>query len=325
MLNDIINDKFIVDYNSLEKTNVPENFSSREFIGLVFKNIWDKNVNFLTVNPDISSSTKIACSNSKQNIQVGVREFIAAAIVNGIVAHKGSRAVFSSFLTFVDYCKASLRIAALSSLPALGIFTHDSILVGEDGPSHQPIEQIPTLRFIPNYYVFRPCNIKEAIASFKWYFENNKPVAIIGSRGNFKQIYNNTATYDDINKGAYILVEENECDLIIISSGSEVSLSYDVINLLKEKNIKCKLISCPCVELLHIQGKEYKEKIFNKNIPIVSIELTVPYPWYEFVDYAIGIDTFGASGKADDIVKNLGYDAYSVCDKIINFLDNNKK
>jgi transketolase len=281
----------------------------------------------MVVNPDISSSTKVKAINGGvftptnrlgQNINVGVREFIGADIVNGIVEHGGSRACSSTFLAFVDYNKAAIRVGAISRLPILNIYTHDTITVGEDGPTHQPIEQIPSLRLIPNHYLFRPANLDEVISAFNYFIDEPKSACtFLGSRTAFNQIYcQNTK---NIKNGGYILINQDKYDLTIIATGSEVATADEVAKILKKQKIIARIVSMPCLEIFNEQSVKYRNEVLGTK-PIISIEFAATAPWYKLVDLAIGIDHFGASGKFDDLIRDFQLDPESIAKKIINFL-----
>jgi transketolase len=210
-----------------------------------------------------------------QNIYYGVREFAMAAINNGITIHGGCKAITSTFLSFSDYNKNAIRLAAINHIPAVNVFSHDSITVGEDGPTHQPIEQIPTLRLIPNHYVFRPANLTECQLAMSYAIKSvDKPITIITSRGNFKQF---PSDMNEAKLGGYVIHPVNKHNLNIIATGSEVPTAIEVSELLKNNKIEARVISIPSIELFEAQGSNYKASILD-NKPIVSIELASTAP-----------------------------------------------
>jgi transketolase len=233
---------------------------------------------------DLTSSTLITDNKSipftlktrdGQNVYYGVREFAMAAINNGITVHGGCKAITSTFLAFSDYNKAAIRLAAISQVPSINVYSHDTITVGEDGPTHQPIEQIWTLRLIPNHFVFRPANTSECIAAIQYAMESTvTPTTIITSRGTFKQ---HESLLEEAKTGGYVIQPTKNHHINIIATGSEVAVAINVAELLKAKGINARIISMPCIELFKTQGKNYRDEILDKK-PTVSIEFgsTVP-------------------------------------------------
>ncbi|MBR4486877.1 transketolase, partial [bacterium] len=263
--------------------SLSDNHSTRELCGLVLQHILFLNPSFMITNPDLSSSTKIKKNSDGNydkdhheycNISVGVREFAAMGIVNGMCAHQGLKGITAAFLSFSDYNKAAIRIAALSHYPTISFFSHDSIAVGEDGPSHQPIEQINALRLIPNTYVFRPCNVDEVISCLKISTLNKQtPSCIITSRQAFKNYYSNNLT--DIDKGGYIFEDDAKVQIIIIATGSEIQTAIEAKRIIQSQvDLGIRIVSMPCTEIFENQTEEYKNKVLclDKKY-IFSIEL----------------------------------------------------
>ena len=261
----------------------------------------------MLTNPDLSSSTKVfkesdanfGVGNYKScNVQVGVREFVAMAMINGMIAHHGVKGITAGFLTFSDYNKHALRVAAMSSLPTISVFSHDSIAVGEDGPSHQPIEQINSLRLIPNLTVFRPCNIDEMIIAFESAVKSkDHPTCIITSRQAFANYYSKNVL--EIKRGGYVFSDERKPDAILIATGSEVALAMEVKEELKNVyHLKIKVVSFNSIEVFNDQQLSYQQQVLN--LPynqIFSLEMGATGLWYKYAKHPIGIDTFGKSGK----------------------------
>jgi transketolase len=245
----------------------------------------EQNDTFMSGAADLTASTLVinkksisfnSQSKNGQNIYYGVREFAMAAINNGITIHGGCKAVTSTFLAFSDYNKNAIRLAAIDHIPAINIFSHDTITVGEDGPTHHPIEQIPTLRLIPNHFLFRPCNATECeLALSHAMASTDHPTTIITSRGNVKQ-YN--SSMEEARCGGYIIHPVEKHDMNIIATGSEVPLAIQISDLLlNEKKIKARVISMPSVELFESQGNNYKETVLDGK-PTVSIEFSATAP-----------------------------------------------
>lgn len=261
---------------------------------------------------------------TERNVQFGVREFAMATVLNGLTLHGGVRVFGGTFFVFSDYLKAALRLSALQNLPVTYVFTHDSIAVGEDGPTHEPIEHLASLRTIPNTYVFRPADATEAQAA--WYLSqktNNKPTSIVLTRQNLPILEN--SSFEKVAKGAYVVYETAEdFDTILIATGSEVALAIDVARELEKDGSKVRVVSMPSVELFEEQSKEYKEELLPLNVRRrVSLEMGNSALWYKYVGLdglAIGIDKFGASAPANKVIEEYGFTVEAVVEKIKNEL-----
>ena len=261
---------------------------------------------------------------TERNVQFGVREFAMATVLNGLTLHGGVRGFGGTFFVFSDYLKAALRLSALQNLPVTYVFTHDSIAVGEDGPTHEPIEHLASLRTIPNTYVFRPADATEAQAA--WYLSqktNDKPTSIVLTRQNLPILEN--SSFEKVAKGAYVVHETaSDFDTILIATGSEVALAIDVARELEKDGSKVRVVSMPSVELFEEQSKEYKEELLPLNIRRrVSLEMGNSALWYKYVGLdglAIGIDKFGASAPANKVIEEYGFTVEAVVEKIKNEL-----
>ena len=261
---------------------------------------------------------------TERNVQFGVREFAMATVLNGLTLHGGVRVFGGTFFVFSDYLKAALRLSALQNLPVTYVFTHDSIAVGEDGPTHEPIEHLASLRTIPNTYVFRPADATEAQAA--WYLSqktNDKPTSIVLTRQNLPILEN--SSFEKVAKGAYVVYETAEdFDTILIATGSEVALAIDVARELEKDGSKVRVVSMPSVELFEEQSKEYKEELLPLNVRRrVSLEMGNSALWYKYVGLdglAIGIDKFGASAPANKVIEEYGFTVEAVVEKIKNEL-----
>ena len=261
---------------------------------------------------------------TERNVQFGVREFAMATVLNGLTLHGGVRVFGGTFFVFSDYLKAALRLSALQNLPVTYVFTHDSIAVGEDGPTHEPIEHLASLRTIPNTYVFRPADATEAQAA--WYLSqktNDKPTSIVLTRQNLPILKN--SSFEKVAKGAYVVHETAaDFDTILIATGSEVALAIDVARELEKDGSKVRVVSMPSVELFEEQSKEYKEELLPLNVRRrVSLEMGNSALWYKYVGLdglAIGIDKFGASAPANKVIEEYGFTVEAVVEKIKNEL-----
>ena len=254
-----------------------------------------------------------------RNIWYGVREFAMAAIGNGIMAHGGSFHHVSTFFVFADYLKAAVRLSALSGLPLTYAMTHDSIAVGEDGPTHEPIEQLAMLRAIPNTIVLRPADANETRLAWKVALESkDKPVVIALTRQNVPNL-KETEDLDNIDKGAYIIKDAENPELVLIATGSEVALALDTDKALEEEGKKIRVVSMPSMELFRAQDGAYKEEILPKGVKKVSIEMGTTFGWAEWTGACglnIGIDRFGISGKGDLVQEELGFSVEAIKEKI---------
>ena len=261
---------------------------------------------------------------TERNVQFGVREFAMATVLNGLMLHGGVRVFGGTFFVFSDYLKGALRLSALQNLPVTYVFTHDSIAVGEDGPTHEPIEHLASLRTIPNTYVFRPADATETQAA--WYLSqktNNRPTSIVLTRQNLPILEN--SSFEKVSKGAYVVYETAvDFDTILIATGSEVALAIDVARELEKDGFKVRVVSMPSVELFEEQSKEYKEELLPLNIRRrVSLEMGNSSLWYKYVGLdglAIGIDKFGASAPANKVIEEYGFTVEAVVEKIKNEL-----
>ena len=261
---------------------------------------------------------------TERNIQFGVREFAMATVLNGIMLHGGVRVFGGTFFVFSDYLKAALRLSALQNLPVTYVFTHDSIAVGEDGPTHEPIEHLASLRTIPNTYVFRPADATETQAA--WYLAqnvNDKPTSIVLTRQNLPVLKN--SSFEKVAKGAYVVYEtSSDFDTILIATGSEVALAVSVAQELEKEGMKVRVVSMPSIELFEEQSNEYKEALLPRNIRRrVSLEMGNTALWYKYVGLdglAIGIDKFGASAPANKVIEEYGFSVEKVVARIKNEL-----
>ncbi|KAJ3636426.1 hypothetical protein Zmor_003949 [Zophobas morio] len=196
-----------------------------------------------------------------------------AAINNGIALHGGLQPVASGFFVFADYMKGAIRMSAISKLPSLYVFTHDSLAVGEDGPTHQPIEQLAMLRSIPNISVYRPCDMAETIASYNSaLLDRARPSVIVATRQNLMELEHEDVI-DDVKKGAYIISEEKNATITLIATGSEVKLALDVKTLLADAGLKAKVVSMPNMNLFMEQPKAYQDQIISPETKRFSFEL----------------------------------------------------
>ena len=240
-------------------------------------------------------------------IYYGVREHAMIAIINGIALHGGLRPYGGSFLVFTDYCRPSIRLSALMKLPTIFVMTHDSIGLGEDGPTHQPVEHLASLRAMPNLKVLRPCDIIETIESWQIALESENPSVIVLTRQNLPLIRKENFKENLVEKGAYIIRNFDNYDATILATGSEVEIAHKASKELEKYQINARVISIPCFELFDSQSKEYKKQILGSKL-CYGIEAGVINGWEKYVNSEnfIGMKTFGASGPYKELYKYFG-------------------
>lgn len=244
-------------------------------------------------------------------INYGVREFAMTGIMNGLVLHGGIKPYSGTFLTFLDYARNAVRMAALMEIPTVLVYSHDSIGVGEDGPTHQPVEHLTSLRTTPNLETWRPCDTSETAISWLSAITNtSKPTALILSRQKLPTFSRNESQINSISKGAYILYEpESKAELVLIATGSEVKLAMEVAEELKgKKNIR--VVSMPCSERFDEQSDEYKTSVLGNGIKRVAIEASHEDWWRKYVGLegeVIGMTSFGESAPGDDLFEHFGF------------------
>ena len=257
---------------------------------------------------------------SGRNVNWGIREFAMAAMQNGMLLHGGVRTYVGCFLVFSDYMKSAIRTSALSKLPAIYLFSHDSVAVGEDGPTHQPIEHLAMLRSIPNLTVIRPCDERETYGAWHNALASiDHPTALILSRQALPLIPTSDAAKVEL--GAYEVTNETDPTHIIIATGSEVSLALDVKKALDDENVRIKVVSMPSWENFERQDDAYKASVLSlPREKCISIEMLSTFGWAKYAKYNVGIDTYGASAPQKDAIKHFGFDAASMTETIKAFV-----
>ena len=266
---------------------------------------------------------------AERNLRFGVREHGMGAIVNGLALHGGIVKPYSAtFFTFSDYMRPAMRLGALMDIPAVYVFTHDSIGLGEDGPTHQPVEHLMSLRLMPNLHVFRPGDATETAGAWAAIAELDHPAAIVLSRQNLPVFAGNDAgIHEGVSRGAYVLSEHEsgDVDAIIMASGSEVSIALDAAGLLEDADIRARVVSMPCWELFEAQAEDYKESVLPGAVKArVSIEAGATLGWRRYLGeggIAIGVDRFGASAPYEKIYQAYGLTPGHVADAVNSLLD----
>jgi transketolase len=244
----------------------------------------------------------------------GVREHGMVAATNGIFAYGGLRPYCATFLVFTTYCIGAIRISALSSFGVIFVMTHDSIGLGEDGPTHQPIEVLESLRAMPNINVYRPADGNETAGAYKSALDHPyTPTLIALSRSGLKPL--ELSSIDKTTKGAYACVEESDPDLVLIGTGSEVGPCVDAAAKLKESGVKVRVVSMPCQETFLAQSKSYQDSILPGDVPTLSVEAASPHGWHRFSHSQIAMMEFGRSGSGSDVFKYFGFTADNIAKK----------
>ncbi len=305
--------------------------ATRVTSGKILNEIAKAYPHFIGGSADVASSTKTYLEGMGdfsrdqylgRNIWFGVREHAMGAILNGL-ALSGLRPFGSCFLAFSDYLKPAIRMACLMNLPVIYVFTHDSISIGEDGPTHQPVEQLVALRAIPNLEVFRPADANEVIGTYKAALENgSNPTAIILSR-NKVPVQEHTSV-GEVAKGAYIVKEyDRNLNGILVATGEELDLALKAQEHLREKGYDLRVVSMPSIERFKNQPEEYQEELLPVGVKVIVIEASSSYSWNEFVyndKYLITVDHFGYSGKKEDVLAKFGFELETIEEKIENLL-----
>jgi len=294
--------------------------ATRNISGSIINRLKDLYPNLIGGSADLSPSNKTVMNDegyikkgdySGRNIHFGVRELAMTAITNGILLHGGLRAYCATFFVFSDYTKPMARLSALMNIPTIFVFTHDSIGVGEDGPTHEPVEQLAMLRSLPNFNTFRPADAKETVAA--WYaalVSKKTPTAIVLTRQNLPQLSGSTK---EALKGGYIIKEASKAtpDMILIASGSEVSLAVDAADELENEGVATRVVSMPCMDVFEKQSKEYKDKILPNTVRNrVAIEALSGFGWDKYTGLdgrVISMNSFGASAPQNLLFKKFGF------------------
>lgn len=331
-LDSIMNGNFEIDYDKIfnqyeKKASVATRSSSGDLLNLLQK------VNPLMIggSADLSTSTKVkgidgdfSHDNPRgRNINFGVREHAMAAMVNGITLH-GLKGFSGGFFIFSDYMRPAMRLAALMGIPSIFVFTHDSVAVGEDGPTHQPVEQLAGLRAVPNMTVIRPADINEVMGAWKIALESkDQPTSIVLTRQDVPTLENSSIQGSE--KGGYIISSEKErLDAVIIATGSEVSLAIEVQKALLLESIDVRVVSLPSFEIFNKQTIAYKNTIIPTSIrKRIGIEMGATLGWHQYTGLDglnITIDKFGASAKGETVVENYGFNVNDVLKRVKEYL-----
>jgi transketolase len=299
--------------------------ATRAASGQLFEEIAEKVPNFLGGAADLVESTKTEIKSSHRfarrdrsgrNIPFGVREHAMGTITNGINAHGALRAYGATFFVFSDYMRPAVRLSALMEIPSIWVYTHESVFLGEDGPTHQPVEHLASLRAMPGLWVVRPADATETVEAWELALNRNEgPTALLFTRQNLPVLNRERG---GVQRGGYVLREGDE--LVIVATGSEVSLALDAADLLGRST---RVVSLPCWELFFEQDEEYRQLVLGDGLPMVSIEAGATFGWERIIGkdgLAIGIDRFGASAPATALATYFGLTPQAVAERIDNWL-----
>lgn len=310
--------------------------ATRSASGTVLNAIAEKVPELIGGSADLGPSNKSVIKGSPaflpgtykgRNFHFGVREMAMGAATNGMALHGGIRPYCSTFLVFSDYAKPALRLAALMECPSLFIFTHDSFYVGEDGPTHQPVEQIAGLRSIPGLLVFRPADANETLIAWETALKIGKPACLVLTRQKLPVIAPETSRlFTDAAKGGYVLRDSNEFppDIVLVATGSEVSLALEARSELSAKDVHARVVSLPCRELFEEQADTYRASVLPAGIPRLVIEAGTTFGWEGYsgdTGAVIGLDHFGASAPANALAAQFGFTVERVVGKALELLE----
>ncbi len=281
--------------------------------------------------PSNNTFSKFSSTFSNENpsgnhINYGVREFGMSAIMNGMVLHGGTKPYGATFLVFTDYARNAVRLSALMGLPNIFVYTHDSVALGEDGPTHQPVEHLVTLRSTPNLNSWRPADLVEtAVAWNNAVTSLNTPTCLIFSRQNTSPIIRSQDQIKAIENGGYLLSEQENANITLIASGSELQLALDVAEILqKDHGVISNVVSMPCLDIFLDQSEAYQLSVIKEDLPSLVIELSHPNSWYKILnksDKVLGIETFGESAPANILLEHFGFTTPNVVELAKSLLD----
>ncbi|OCS13304.1 transketolase, partial [Campylobacter fetus] len=318
LLNTLLNPDF-------SKINFPnlkgEKLATRDSNGKILNALAAALPGFIGGSADLAPSNKTELKGfgdfpNGKNMHFGIREHAMGAICNAYARYGLFLPFSATFFIFSDYLKASARIAALMGIKHFFVWTHDSIGVGEDGPTHEPIEQLSTFRAMPNFYSFRPADGNENVECWKTALNLNAPSAFVCSRQALPPL--DEPKFGDVKNGAYLLKQASNPKITLVASGSEVGLCLEAAGILDSEGIETNVVSAPCFDLLLEQDKDYVNTIFNPSTKVLAVEAASALEWYKYADDVLGMRTFGASAPANELFKYFGFTAANVASRAKN-------
>ncbi len=308
---------------------VGSNVATRKAVGACVEYATDKIPTLIAGSADLAGNTGVKLKDgvrqdkfapSGRQIEFGIREHAMGAIMNGIALHGNLIPIGGTFFVFSDYMKPSIRLAALSNAHVIYSFTHDSIGLGEDGPTHQPVEHLAALRAVPNLRVIRPADANEMVEAFRLAIELDGPTALIGSRQDIPVLAGTYENKHSVRLGAYTLYDEDSPDIILVASGSEVSLIAEAKKELNSRGVSCRVVSMPSWDLFEENATEYKTAILPKSVPKLGVEALSSLGWHKYVDDIISLDRFGSSAKGSVNFDKLGFNIGNVVKRATDIL-----
>ncbi|EDO9794899.1 transketolase [Campylobacter fetus] len=320
LLNTLLNPDFSkIDFPNLKG----EKLATRDSNGKILNALAAALPGFIGGSADLAPSNKTELKGfgdfpRGKNMHFGIREHAMGAICNAYARYGLFLPFSATFFIFSDYLKASARIAALMGIKHFFVWTHDSIGVGEDGPTHEPIEQLSTFRAMPNFYSFRPADGNENVECWKTALNLNAPSAFVCSRQALPPL--DESKFGDVKNGAYLLKQASNPKITLVASGSEVGLCLEAAGILDSEGIATNVVSAPCFDLLLEQDADYVNTIFNPSTKVLAVEAASALEWYKYADDVLGMCTFGASAPANELFKYFGFTATNVANRAKNLL-----
>lgn len=308
------------DFSKIEWPSFESDVATRDSNGKILNAIAKAIPSFLGGSADLGPSNKSELNGMGDfphgpNVHFGIREHAMGAIINAFALYGLFIPYGATFFIFSDYMKPSVRLAALMKLKNFYIWTHDSIGVGEDGPTHQPIEQLSQFRALPNFYVYRPCDGRENVKAWQKALSMQAPAAFVCSRQKLKALRDDRA-HGDVENGGYLLTKRENAAVTLLASGSEVYMALEVGCMLSKMGVATNIVSVPCFDLFVEQEKSYIDTVIDPKTKVFAIEASAGNEWYRFADEVIGMKRFGASAPADLLFKKFGLTADAVTEKI---------
>lgn len=312
------------DFSKIEWPNFDTDVATRDSNGKIINAIAKAIPGFIGGSADLGPSNKSELNGMGdfpfgRNIHFGIREHAMGAISNAFALYGLFLPFSATFFIFSDYLKPAARLAALMKLKNFYIWTHDSIGVGEDGPTHQPIEQLSQFRALPNFYVFRPCDGRENVKSWQKALSMHAPCAFVCSRQKLKALKDERA-YGDVENGGYLLKERDNATVTLLASGSEVYMALQVGCNLEKQGVFANVVSVPCFDLLVEQDKAYIDRVILPQTKVIAIEASAGVEWYRYADEVIGMKRFGASAPAEQLFDKFGLTTDKVTQSVASFL-----
>ena len=302
--------------------------ATRRAIGAIFDEIGDRVPGLIGGSADLVGSTKTILSvggsfsrtnRSGRNLHFGVREHAMGTVVNGMALHGGLRPYGATFFVFSDYMRPAMRLSAIMDIPSIWVFTHESVFLGQDGPTHQPIEHLASMRAMPNMAVFRPADAGEMVEAWETVLNQRHPAIILGTRQGVP-VLDRSGLEGGVAKGAYVLRDGTAA--VVIATGSEVSVAMEAADLLSD-TYSIRVVSMPCAELFLDQPEEYRRAVLPEGLPVATVEAGATFGWERFAGpdgLTIGIDRFGASAPAGRIAEELGLTGRKVAKRLDDWL-----